>query len=362
MHRAFHGECRPVLIGSMPLTDHHAANRLVLDHTPAVPVWAQLPRLTGEGMVDQFLPGMPGVNQDGDRVCIDTAADGFDTAVLSFYERYLAMENDGVDPDAAGFALDPATAVGFYVLERALDDWPAPLSAVKGQVTGPITFTTAVKDQHGQSIFYDDQLRDAAVKLLAANARFQVDRLGRHGVPVIVFIDEPALAGFGTSEYISMTREDVTGALAEVCAAIHAGGGLAGIHVCANTDWSMVIDAPVDILNFDAFAYFDRFMLYGDAVRAFLESGRVLAWGIVPTLEKADIDGETVDSLKRRFYSGIDQLASLGFSRDRIMRQSLITPSCGVGSLDPDTALRVLALTRDLSSVLRSELGAGSPS
>jgi methionine synthase II (cobalamin-independent) len=338
----------------MPLLDHEAASSLIQAHTPEVPVWAQLPRLAGEGMVEQFLPGMPGVKYGADRYCIDTADPGFDEALVAFYERYLSGDGGSGEADAAPFALDPLAAAGFYVLERALEDWPVPLAAIKGQVTGPVTFTTSVKDQHGQAVYYNPQLRDAAVKLLAASARWQVERLRHHGVPVIIFIDEPGMAGFGSSEFISMTREDVSAALGEVCDAIHASGGLAGIHVCANTDWSLVIESPVDIINFDAFSYFDRFMLYTDAVRGFIQSGRHLAWGLVPTLEVADIERETVASLKGRFISGLDQLTALGLPREQVLRQSLVTPSCGVGSLAPEPALRVLELTRYLSSALRA--------
>jgi hypothetical protein len=60
----------------------------------------------------------------------------------------------------------------------------------------------------------------------------------------------------------------------EVVDAIHADGGLAGIHVCANTDWSLVLESGADIVNFDAYAYFDRFILYGESqIRDFLAAG-----------------------------------------------------------------------------------------
>jgi hypothetical protein len=102
---------------------------------------------------------------------------------------------------------------------------------------------------------------------------------------VIIFIDEPALAGFGSSELISISKEEILACLREVVDAIHTDGGLAGIHVCANTDWSLVLESGADIVNFDAYAYFDRFILYGDPIREFLAAGGMLAWGIVPTLE-----------------------------------------------------------------------------
>ena len=77
--------------------------------------------------------------------------------------------------------------------------------AVKGQVTGPFTFCTSVSDQNDRAIFYDLQLRDVAIKLLTLKARWQVQHLSQFKRPVIIFLDEPALAGFGSSEYISVT-------------------------------------------------------------------------------------------------------------------------------------------------------------
>jgi hypothetical protein len=38
-----------------------------------------------------------------------------------------------------------------------------------------------------------------------------------------------------------------------------------------------------------------------------------------------------------------------------LLSQTLITPSCGTGSIPPDAAQKVLSLTRETASVLRDE-------
>ena len=140
---------------------------------------------------------------------------------------------------------------------------------------------------------------------------------------------------------------------ADGCVAIHADGGLAGIHVCANTDWSLVLDSGADLVNFDAFAYFDRFILYGPQIRNFLDAGRLLAWGIVPTLKPEEIERETVDSLFAALQDRFRRVESLGIDPATLRAQSFITPSCGVGSLSLALAERVLELTRELSVKMR---------
>jgi methionine synthase II (cobalamin-independent) len=288
------------------------------------------------------------------RAIIDCSGNDFDQEMLRFYEEYMAVMEGSLNLFDSRFALRPDTARGFFIFMDKARALTSPPVAVKGQVTGPITFTIGAKDQSDRSIFYDDQIRDAAVKLLAMKAKWQVRQLAAIGSPVIIFIDEPALAGFGSSEMISIAKADVISCLNEVVAAIQSEGGLAGIHVCANTDWSMVTESLVDMINFDAYGYFDRFILYEDAVRSFFDSGRFLAWGLVPTLVAEDINKETTDTLLKKWEGMVTKLESMGIARDELMTRSLITPSCGTGSLSVKLANRVLELTRDLSLRIRN--------
>lgn len=330
----------------------HAAE-LAFEYTPDIPLWVQLPYFTQEGMIPQFLPGLPGVVYQKDRTYIDTDTELFDSDLLSFFEEYLAVMDATTPLETSRFSLTPETAAGFFELQKRLIEIVTPPKALKGQVTGPITFCTGLCDQHKRAIFYHDALRDAAVKHLALKAAWQVRQLSRFNLPVIIFIDEPALAGFGSSELISISKEDISLCLNEIIAAVHSEGGLAGIHVCANTDWSLALDSEVDIINFDAFGYFDRFVLYPDAIKRFLSSGKILAWGMIPTLRAEDIEAASATSLYKRFEENVQQLEKIGCERDAIVNQSLITPSCGVGSLTTELAVKVMALTRDLSRILR---------
>lgn len=355
MTELFRPNGRTTLIGSMPLNDHAEAHRLVMETAPEIPVWVQLPAFPAEGMIRQFLPGMPGLTIIDEKVRVDVAGDDFSEALVDFYDAYMAVTENDADMDGTRFALAEADAPGFFVFREgvmALSEAPA---ALKGQVTGPITLATGTKDLEGRSIFYDLQARDAAVKLLALKAKWQVRELSKRGCPVIVFIDEPALAGFGTSEFISISRDEVLECLREVIGAIREAGGLAGIHVCANTEWDLVIESGVDLINFDAYGYFDKLVLYGDALKKFLEGGGLLAWGLVPTGDPEAIDRETVDSLYGMWRKQRDGLAKLGLSPEAVRSQALITPSCGVGSLSPERAMRVMELTRGLSDRVRAE-------
>lgn len=351
----FKGNALPLLIGSLPVADHDEATGLVLKYTPDIPLWVQLPVHPEESMMTQFIGGVPGLVYEASRVFIDTSKPGFEDDVLRFYEDYLAVTEGEAPLDGTRFVLTPETARGFFALLGEVESAPRSPAALKGQITGPVTQAIGLTDQHGRAIFYDDRLLDIVTKTLAMKARWQAEKLSQRNVPAIVFIDEPGLAGFGSSAFISISREDIARVLFEVIDAIQQAKGLAGVHVCANTDWSLILDSSADILSFDAYGFFDRLVLYKASLKTFLDEDRILAWGIVPTSDAGDVEKETVASLVARWESQAGQLEALGIERKKIMTQSLITPSCGTGSLSRDHAVKVLEMTRGVSETLRSE-------
>jgi methionine synthase II (cobalamin-independent) len=354
MTSSFQGNCLPCLIGSLPLTDYRRAAELVWEHTPEIPLWVQLPKVPGESITRQFAAAMPGLAEEEGRAFIDTAAPRFDENLLSFYEEALALEGPGADLERSRFAMAPDSARGFFeLMAQAAKRTPPPL-AVKGQIIGPVTFGTSLCDRNGKAIFYDPQLRDTLVRLLALRARWQVRHLSTLGCPVLLFIDDPAVVGFGASISIGLNREDICQGLGAVIDAVHLEGGLAGVHVCANTDWTLILESAADILSFDAYAYFDQFVIYREAIRRFVERGGLIAWGLVPTLSPEDLERETTESLFAQWQSKSDQVARLGIDRQRLIAQSLITPACGMGTLSEALALKALKLARELADRIRA--------
>ncbi len=349
----FQANALPLLIGSLPLKDHAEALKLVFGHTPEIPLWIQLPAFPQEQMIPQFMPGLPGLTLKDEKIYIDVGSEIFDDQVLEFYEDYMAVIDGEKDLDHTRFVLTAETARGFLEFVQYTRSLSSPPVAVKGQITGPITFSTGIHDQNKNAIFYNEQVRDAAVKLIALKAKWQVRQLSTLGCPVIIFFDEPALAGYGTSEFISISRDEITRCFEEVMEAVRSEGGLAGVHVCANTDWSLVLESSADIVSFDAYSYFDRFILYPDSIRKFIESGKILAWGIVPTGDAEDIEKETTESLLAQWEEKAQAIVALGIDRSKLMAQSLITPSCGAGSLSLDLAKKVLKITREVSDRVR---------
>jgi len=353
----FNAQGKSVLIGSLPVVDHREALELILASTPDIPLWPQLPVNPLEGMLNQFIGGLPCVKEDGERTYFEINTPGFEEAQLQFYEEYLQVAEDPSSLLASRFQISRKRAAGLYQLAETVRSGQG-FSAVKGQITGPFTLLAGLKDKDGRLGYYDPTIRDMAVKDIAMKAAWQVRFLKEAAdLPVLLFIDEPALAGLGSSAFISISKDDIAEDLGEVITAVHQAGGLAGVHVCANTDWTLLLGSEIDIISFDAYNFFDRFITCKNEISSFLDRGGIIAWGIVPTSEEDDITRETAASLVTLWEQQAAMLADAQWDIPSLLEQTLITPSCGTGSLSMTLARRVLSLTRDVAAALQKKYG-----
>ncbi|GAB4471580.1 MAG: hypothetical protein Kow00124_08760 [Anaerolineae bacterium] len=338
-------------VGSVPHTESRAICDLLVEQLD-LPAWPQHPRRTfRENMYVQYSLRLPGavVDDTQERIYFDTGPDLI-PALEAFYEHYLA-------DDVAWFGLTPDYARGFFAMLEAL---PAGDGWAKGQVTGPISLGLTVTDQGLRSILYHPDLADAVVKNAAMNARWQVQQLKQRRSDIVIFVDEPYMASFG-SAFISLERAQAITMLDEVFSAIHQEGALAGVHCCANTDWSVLLATQVDILNLDSFGFVENLALYPDELRAFLDRGGWIAWGSIPNNE--GITEHTPEALARRLHEGMRLIAGRAARRgvaidvSELATRSLLTPSCGLGSTTVDTAEQVLRALKPTAEMLRQSVG-----
>jgi methionine synthase II (cobalamin-independent) len=350
----------PLLIGSLPLADHSQALDWIFKATPEIPLWPQLPGNPYERMMPQFAEGIPCIREEDltdpeGRILFDSSAPDFDEQMLAFFEEYMVVLEDPAALLDSRFQVSRDRAEGLYQFAETIGS-QAGLDAVKGQVTGPFTMLTGIKDIEGRAGYFDDTIREMVIKGIALKAAWQTRLLAsKTDKQVIMFIDEPALAGLGSSAFISVTASEIQEMINEVAEAIHQEGGLAGVHVCANTDWELLLESAIDVLSFDAYSFFDKIAPLSDKISTYLDRGSIIAWGIVPTGKADDVENETADSLTALWKQQAEELAGAGRDKAALLRQTFITPSCGTGSLKPELAQKVLDLTRAVSDNLRAE-------
>ncbi|HTY44509.1 MAG TPA: hypothetical protein VMD52_00745 [Patescibacteria group bacterium] len=332
-------------IGSLPHKDAAAALEVVLRNCARAPFWPQLPkRDIREGMTAQFSEQLP---------CLKVTSTGLafspeqkEKELETFYEKVIAADTDY-------FKISRHYAQGLYAFyEKLRETGTADIEFIKCHTVGPFTMAGAVNDEKGVSLLYDPVFSQAILKGLSMKARWQLAFFRKFGKKMIMFIDEPFLACFG-SAYTPVNREDVIRILRELAADIKSPDTLIGVHCCGNTDWSVFTDTDdIDIINFDAFAFLDRLILYAADLKRFLRRGGILCWGIVPTQEFTG--KEDAAFLVKRIEAGIAVLEKKGLERELLLENLIISPSCGAGNLDIASAAGIFRLLSMTASAIRA--------
>jgi hypothetical protein len=328
-------------IGALPHTDPMAAWRLASSLFPEFPFVPTLPR---RGLLERIVfndsAHLPGRILVGERMFVDTAKD-HSTEIEQIYRDYL-------EGNAAPYESSPEYASAFHAMR---EDPPIHPRVLKCQVTGPVTFGMQVTDCNKRPIFYDPEYADILGKILGLQARWlekEIHRIIPAASSLVVF-NEPYLTSLGSS-VVPLDQDAVAGALTDAASLLEGGFG---IHCCANTDWAFILSLDPSVLSFDAYLLAREFLLYGEAIAAYLEKGGVIAWGIVP-VDYAIFRQESIESLCLRIRDIRTHLAEY-VDTGVIDTQSLITPTCGIQSGDERMAEEILTATASLGVRCREE-------
>ncbi len=319
-------------IGSLPFKSFEEAVEIIeLFFTDGgIPFWPQLPKRSPmENMYAQFWEGFPGgFVKNGD---VYIKKELFHKELEDFYTAFL--END-----LQRFSISRERAEGLYAIREFMEKEGVKPKTFKIQITGPISFGLMVKDAETkrQAIFIEEYFE--ALKLfIKAKIKWQMgffrEILGDS--KLLVFLDEPYMMSWG-SAFFNYPEEGIIRAFKEVSEGLEAE---IGIHCCGNTDWGLILACNFDVVNFDAFDYMDHFLLYKEQARRYVEDGGVLAWGLVPTGE--GIKKVELKDLLNLFERGLNTLGTKG-------RRTIVTPSCGTGSMEEGDARKVFKLLRGI--------------
>ena len=332
------------MMAAVPYRDMERAGDVILKNFPEAPC---LPVMTRG--IKWMLEGIPCVviDRENRRILLDLSPER-ESELLEFYDRYI-------EEDLDYFATTPETAPFFYgMLERLKRSRPPELKWVIFHSAGPLLLGDTIRQQDGNPCIYNETLRDVLIKGINIKTRWLEKKIREEipGVEVVADLPETTLVNF-TSAGGTGTREDVITAMNEGFAGLTC---LTWIHCCANIDWSLLTDSTVDVINFDAYQYSDKAVLYAEEFKQFLERGGMIGWGIVPVID-ALLSRETVSGLVDRLQEGIDLFVSKGIDEELLASSSWVLPSCETVLLTNEQSDVALNMTKEISEIMRERYG-----
>lgn len=317
-------------IGSLPHLDADEAVRFVREFSSEIPFWPQLPqRSPAESMIPQMLPLL---------------LDLLEAKSPSHYEikpNQLKIFLQRLRESDA--KLSEESASGFFAFERAChENYFSNAVTLKAQISGPITL--------GWCLFYKDSplstLPDLYIEIagyLCRLARWQISRLKQFGKSIILFIDEPMLEMESSKAYL-------TDGVQQLIETIHSERVTSGIHCCATPAPVSLCSLQPDIISFDAHYGLEAFLSHSET-RQFIESGRCLSFGLVPTWDTPEKFSPSESIV--RWASVADEYTDI----QTLATRSLVTATCGLGLLTVEAAQASFVKARELSQLIAKIIG-----
>lgn len=320
-------------IGSLPFDSVSAAIQSVVECSPEIPFWPQLPQLNQkEGLISQGLDILDGViERRSTGYGYDVKAGRIDQALD------LLHRSDGrlTRNNAAGFhGFEEALSSGLFVSARA----------VKGQIEGPITLSTYLF-YRGRPFLSEPTFFSAVAFHVSQMVCWQIDRLRVAGLPVLLFVDEPALCLDGPPA-ISITEDRRLSALAATLGDARSRGAIAGLHCCAARPFERMCSVKPDILSFDAHQGLELFFANTEA-HDFVQRGGTVAYGLIPT--QRGLEGLEPVTIFSRWLKA----AALFGDPQELACNALITATCGLGLLDVPAVEESFRLAHGVGRLLR---------
>lgn len=305
------GYCQTTAMGILPHTNIDDAIDLAL--TTDIPFWPQLPKVNFyEDMYVQVTENFPGIEVDHKKEKIDFSLDKFYDQLNTYAEN---MDNEDY------FALTHQYSVVYksFLARPNLDKF----HAIRGQSIGPISFGLKITDENRKPIIYNAEVKDFIYDIMAKKLNVQYKELTRHNHNAFVWVDEPGLAFiFG-----SFTGYTGSTAVADYQAFLNNLEGPKGVHLCGNPDWDFLLKSlELDILSIDIYSNGDIFSKYVPEIKAFLERGGIISWGITPTLTE-ELTGETVNTMINMLEVFWNSLDKHGVDKGLLLKQAWLAPS-----------------------------------
>lgn len=347
-------------VGSLPHKNAKDALDLIFDKFKEIPFWPQLAGINRhEDMTVQYIQGIPGIKYDKEheKYIYDAQSEEFFEELEKFFMDYEAIVNEKDFTNLEKYAITaPFTSAIPIFLEKLKEK---KYEFAKCHIIGPFTWGTSLCDSEGVCAFYDETYREVLVKGLTLKAIWQIEQIKKYSpnTTPIMFMDEPVMSQYGTSAFITVQKNDIIEALSEISEIIKNFSGLSAVHCCGKSDWSILIDSGINIINFDAYAYTKSLAPYSKSINEFLKNNGYIAWGIVPTLDKEALEKISLKELEEKFEEAIDDLSQKGIDKNLVIKQSFFTPSCGAGGLSMELAQKAMTLVNDLSKDLKQKYG-----
>ena len=335
-------------VGALPYTDLGTATRMEAKLFEKLPFIAFLPNCFPEDTWNARMFGnIPGIKLDGDNISILLSTPEAKKGIQYLDKAFNHPDLKHLEP----FAMESPFMEKFFQL---IKKFKSPNAIIN--VLGPFTVSQILTEVAANQVIVDKSFRKLFIQTVCVKALWVIKKIKEinPNITPIVMLEEPMLGQFGL---IKRQNEDITADLvtlylSRVIDKLREAGAIVGVQCLEKCDWTIPINAGVDIISFDAYNNPNNLNIISDVVAEFIRRGGYINWGIVPAMSESMTKGLNINIVEKRLLVTMEGLILAGIPPKDIYKSAIVSTQGDVDKLPVIFAEKLIMLTIQLAKKL----------
>lgn len=312
-----------------------------------------LPLLTNidpsDSLLKRTLLNIPGMVFDKSGVNFNSSVKGYKSSLVKLDGAFNKPDGKHLAP----YAIESVFMEKYIALINKFKPANAYINLL-----GPFSLSQILKSSDNEQLLLEKSYRKLFIQSICVKTLWiaqEIRKINPTTIPVLV-LEEPKAGIFGS---IRRENEDITPNLVvhiyeRIVEKLHSEGILIAVHSSEKCDWTIPINAGVDMISFDAYNNPNNLCIIPEVVTNFLERGGRINWAIVPVTTEALVKSLNIEYITDRYKVTLLNLVNSGVPLELLLKSAMVSIQGDVSKLPLIFAEKAIMLSTQLAGRISS--------
>lgn len=343
-------KCLP--FGSLPYEDLQIGAKMMLKVYEQSPYLACFPNIDpDDNLVNRTLKNIPGIKIKNEQILYKGNSDKTKQELLKIDSIFLNPTAEALEE----YAIEAPFVEKFcQVLNRA-----KPKEAIIN-ILGPVSISQMISTKDEPPSLSDKFFRKFLIQTVCIKALWAIAKIREYSpdtMPIIV-LEEPLLHKIGD---IKRNNEDISNdtiisLYSKIIQKLKEYRSAVAVQSFSKCDWTIPIEAGVDIISFDAYNNPNNLNIIAEKVNNFLIGGGHINWAIIPVTTEERVKKLKIDDIVLKFTKTVEELVASGVNERFAFSRAIVSVQGDTSHLPIIFAEKVLLLSAQLSKKIPNKM------
>ena len=341
-------ETRCLPVGALPYDNLNHATAMMAKLFSQNPYIALLPNMSDtETLENRIFNNIPGVEYNNGKLVLSAGTPEHEAGIAALDKACKSPNLKHLE----SFSFEAKFLEKYFHMIKKFNSKNAYVN-----ILGPFTVSQMLTSKAEEQSIADKKYRKLFAEAVCVKGLWAIEKIKQacSSTAPVVILEEPMLNQLGAvkRQNPGITAELVTNLFSNTVETLKNAGAAVGVQCMGKCDWSVPINAGVDIISFDAYNNPNNLTIIPDILTEYLKNGGMINWGIVPVVSDSVVKDLTVDYLYKRLSSTIEGVILSGVPAGLLYKSALVSVNGDMDKLPVMFSEKALILAIKLGSRL----------